>query len=327
MTRTLVAAGLALLAAALPASAQQEAAPGPGARPAAETPAAPRSKVMPRAFPTPEAGFAALAEAVRAQDVQRMVRILGEDARRLIGSGDPAADRTARGRFAAAYATRHEILRPAPNRAVLQVGEDGWPLPIPMVRRGGAWRFDPAAGAQELNDRRVGRNELDTIQALRAVADAQEEYARTVGRQGAFRTYAQRFFSSPGTHDGLYWPSTEGEPESPLGPLLAAASTGGYAPPRPGDAPQPYHGYFYRILEGQGPAAAGGAMDYVVDGRMIGGFAVIAWPARHGVSGVKTFLISHHGVVWERDLGPGTAGIASGITRFDPGEGWVRVPD
>lgn len=328
MTRTLVAAGLAILAAAAPAPAQRTM-PDSRASPAAEAPAAPRPKVMPRAFPTPEAGFAALAGAVRAQDVQRMVRILGEDARRLIGSGDPVADRMARERFAAAYASRHEILRPAPDRAELQVGEDKWPLPIPMVRRGGAWRFDPAAGAQELNDRRVGRNELDAIGTLRAIADAQEEYARTAGRQGAFRTYARRFLSSPGAHDGLYWPSTEGEPESPLGPLLAAASVGGYAArrPRAGDAPQPYHGYYYRILEGQGPAAPGGAMDYVVDGRMIGGFAVIAWPARYGVSGIKTFLISHHGTVWERDLGPGTTGSASGITRFDPGEGWTRVPD
>jgi hypothetical protein len=325
MIRFLVAAGLAFLSVASPGSAQQV--PEPSEPPAAQAPARRGTKVLPQPFPTPEEGFAALAEAVRAQDVPRMIRILGVDARPLIGSGDPAADRAVRERFAAAYAAKHEIQRPTPDRAELQVGEDGWPMPIPMLRRRGVWRFDAAAGAQELVRRRIGRNELDTIETLRAIADAQDEYARGAGRQGGFRTYARRFFSRPGARDGLYWPSAEGEPESPLGPLAATASAGGYARARQGDEPRPYHGYFFRILEGQGPAAPGGAMDYVVNGRMIGGFAVIAWPARHGASGIKTFLISHHGSVWERDLGPRTAAIAGGITRFDPGEGWVRVED
>ena len=181
-------------------------------------------------------------------------------------------------------------------------------------------------GAQELVDRRIGRNELDTIEVLRAIVDAQDEYARTAGRQGAFRAYARRFFSAPGTRDGLYWPAAEGEPESPLGPLLAAASAGGYARSRgPDGAPRPFHGYLFRILEAQGPAASGGAMSYVVDGRMIGGFGVIAVPAEYGVSGIQTFLASHAGTVYQRNLGPDTARIARGITAFDPGPGWERV--
>ena len=193
--------------------------------------AAPAEPVPPQAFRSPEDGFAAMADAARAHDERRLLRILGEAARRLIRSGDPVADRAARERFAAAYAEKAEILWPAPYLAVLQVGNDGWPLPIPMVRHDDRWRFDARQGAQELADRRIGRNELDTVEVLHAIVDAQDEYARTAGRQGAFQSYARRFFSTPGTRNGLYWPAAEGEPESPLGPLVAAASAGGYRRP------------------------------------------------------------------------------------------------
>ena len=210
---------------------------------------------------------------------------------------------------------------------MIQVGPDAWPLPIPMVQRGGGWRFDARQGAEEIVTRRIGRNELDTIETLRAIVDAQDDYARTAGRQGAFHAYARRFFSTPGQRDGLFWATREGERPSPLGPLLAAASGGAYGAPRPGDAPRPYNGYFFRILEAQGPAAPGGAMDYVVNGRMIGGFGVVAWPVEYGRSGIKTFIVSHRGVVYERDLGPDTARTVRGITAFDPGEGWRAVPE
>jgi len=251
--------------------------------------------------------------------------VLGDAGRRLLREGDPAALREARDRFAAAHAVKHAILRPAPDRAELVVGEDDWPLPIPLRLRGGAWRFDAAAAAQAITDRRIGRNELDTIESLRAIAAAQAEFAATEGHQGGFRAYARRFFASPGARDGLYWPAAEGAPESPLGPLLAAASAGAYAPR--GDAPAPFRGYLYRILERQGPAAPGGAAEFVVDGRMIGGFAVLAWPARHGVTGLQSFLVSHHGAVWQRDLGPDTPARAAAITAFDPGPGWTRVAE
>ena len=173
----------------------------------------------------------------------------------------------------------------------------------------------------------AGVNQLDTIETLRAMADAQQDYARTAGRQGGLRAYARRFFSTPGRRDGLYWPSAEGEPESPLGPLAAAASAGGYGRAQRGDRPEPYHGYVYRILERQGPAAPGGAMDYVVNGRMIGGFAIIASPARYGSTGIKTFMISHDDVVWEQDLGPATARAAAEMEAFNPDEDWQRVPE
>jgi hypothetical protein len=288
-----------------------------------ETPAEapPRPPLRAQAFASPEQGFAALIAALRASDEGRLLGVLGADARRLLHSGDRVADRAARERFLAAYDVTSAIERPAPDRAVLSVGTDAWPLPIPMVQRGGVWRFDTRRGVRELIDRRIGRNELDTIEVLRAIAAAQEEYAATAGRQGGFRLYARRFFSTPGERDGLYWP---GLPESPLGPLAAQASAGGYA--RGNDGPRPFHGYLFRILEAQGPEAPGGALDYVVNGRMIGGFAVLATPARYGDSGIMSFLISHQGIVYQANLGPETARRAAAISRFDPGAGWEAVP-
>lgn len=314
--------GVLLLLAPASALAQQQPATPQGAAPAA--PAAPQ-EVPPQAFRSPEDGFAAFAAAMRAHDERALLRILGTAGRRLVRSGDPGVDRDVRERFTAVYDEKAEIVRPAPNRAVLQLGADGWPLPIPLMQRDGRWRFDARQGEQTVIDRRVGRNELDTIETLRAIADAQDEYARGAGRSGAFLTYARRFFSTPGQRDGLFWVTAENEPPSPLGPLAAAASAGGYARPQPGDAPRALRGYYFRILEAQGPAAPGGAFDYVVNGRMIGGFAVLAFPASYRSTGIKSFMISHHGDVWEADLGPQTDRLARAITRFDPGPGWTRV--
>lgn len=319
-------AGAAFLcaASALAQAPPPSPAEAPPARPAqAEAP----QPVPPQLFRSPEEGFAALVAALRAGGGQRVERIVGSAGMSLFRDPDPVAARTARQRFLAAHAEKAEILRPSPDRAVLQVGPDAWPLPVPMVRRGNAWRFDVLAARQEIVDRRIGRNELDAIETLRAIADAQDEYARTAGRQGGFRSYARRFFSTPGQRDGLYWATAPGEPPAPLGPLAAAASAGGYATPRAGDVPQPYHGYLFRILESQGPAAPGGALDYLVNGRMIGGFAVIATPYRHGATGIMTFMISHHGEVWQANLGPDTARLAARITAFDPGQGWQRVEE
>lgn len=315
---------LAMAVLAVPAWAQP---PPPPADPPAQTrPAAPRP-ISPRDFRSPEEGFAALIAAVRANDDRALLAILGTAGHRLVRSGDPVADRAARQAVSAAYAVRNEIIRPVPGQAILQMGQDDWPLPLPMTTDAGAWHFDSAAATQEIVDRRIGGNELDTIETLRAMADAQDDYARAAGRQGAQRAYARRFFSTPGQHDGLYWPTAQGQPESPLGPLAAAASAGGYGRRQGNGGPQPYHGYVYRILERQGPAAPGGTMGYVVDGRMIGGFAIIAAPARYGSTGIKSFMISHDRVVWERDLGPETARDAAAITGFDPGAGWARVSD
>jgi hypothetical protein len=281
----------------------------------------------PRAFQSPEQGFAALINALRVNDDRALRGILGTAADRLVRSGDRVADRATRAQVVAAYDARNAILRPSPGRAVLELGTDDWPMPLPMVERGGAWRFDSATATREIVDRRIGRNELDTIETLRAMADAQGEFARAAGRHGALRAYAQRFFSTPGRQDGLYWPTSEGEPQSPLGPLAAAASPGGYGHARRGERAEPFHGYTYRILTRQGPAAPGGAMDYLVNGRMIGGFAILAAPARYGSSGIQTFMISHDGVVWEQDLGLDTASEAATIASFDPGDGWSRVAE
>lgn len=324
MTRTFLAAGLTVLIVAAPAWSQ------PSTPEAARTQGEavqPRPPVPPQRFASPEDGFTALADAARRQDPVRLTRVLGEEGRRLLRTGDRASDAAALARFAAAYDARHEILRPAPDRAIVEVGPDAWPLPIPMIQRGGAWRFDPRQGAEEIVTRRIGRNELDTIETLRAVVDAQDDYARTAGRQGAFQAYARRFFSTPGQRDGLFWATAEDEPPSPLGPFVAAASAGRYGTARAGDAPQPLNGYLFRILEAQGPAAQGGAMDFVVNGRMIGGFGVIAWPVQYGRSGIKTFIVSHRGVVYERDLGPDTARMVRGILAFNPTEDWQAVPE
>ncbi|WP_202397177.1 DUF2950 domain-containing protein [Teichococcus coralli] len=313
--------------AATPAGAQVQP-PATASEPTAEParPAAPRP-IPPRAFRSPQEGFTALITAMRAHDERALLGILGTAGARLIRSGDRVADRAARDQVITAYDARNEILQPGPDEAVLQVGTDDWEMPLPMVRRGNTWRFDSAAATQEIVDRRIGNNELDTIETLRAMADAQQDYARTAGRQGGLRAYARRFFSTPGHRDGLYWPAAEGEPESPLGPLAAAASAGGYDRAQRGERPEPYQGYVYRILERQGPAAPGGAMDYVVNGRMMGGFAIIAAPARYGSTGIKTFMISHDGVVWEQDLGPATEREAAAIKAFNPDKDWQRVSE
>jgi hypothetical protein len=325
MIRAIPPALFALVLAMPAALAQQPATATPGVAEAPAAAPAPQP-VQPRRFRSPEEGFATFAAAVRQHDEHALLRVLGEAGRRLIRSGDSVADRAARARFTELYEAGHRIERLAPDRSVLVVGADEWPLPIPMRLSGGAWRFDARAGAQELLDRRIGRNELDVIDTLRAIADAQAEYAAGPGRQGGLRAYAQRFFSAPGQRDGLYWPTAVGEAQSPLGPLLAAASAGGYARGRD-DAPQPYRGYYFRILTRQGPAAPGGAMDWVVNGRMIGGFAVLAWPASYGSTGWKSFMISHDGVVWERDLGRDTARGAAAIQAFDPDAGWLRMAE
>ncbi len=324
--RILTLGGLAALLHLAPAQGQpQSALPADAA--AVEPQAQAPRPVPPQAFRSPEDGFAALVAALQARNARQLQRVIGSANMPLVRDADVAARQRARERFLAAYAEKAEITRPAPDRAVLQVGNDGFPLALPMVQRGGQWRFDSAAARQEILDRRIGRNELDTIETLRAIADAQDDYARTAGRQGAFRVYARRFFSSPGQRDGLFWPTTENEPPSPLGPFAAAASTGGYARPRPGDAPQPYQGYLFRILDRQGPDAPGGRREYGVTGRMIGGWAVIATPYRYGSTGIMTFLISHHGDVWQANLGPETARLAASVTEFNPGQGWEKVPE
>lgn len=275
-------------------------------------------------YASPEAAVDALVSAMRPYDAERVRAVLGAEEEGLLSSGDEVADRADREHFLASFDERHALLTDG-DRAVLVVGGDDWPLPIPLVHVEGAWHFDLERGREEILDRRIGRNELAAIQVCRAIADAQREYA-ALEPMGRGREYAARFSSTPGQRDGLYWPAAEGEPESPLGPLVASASEEGYALGS-GAERAPYQGYFYRMLTAQGPHAPGGARDYLADGRVSGGFAVLAEPAVHGSSGVMTFLIGPTGVVYQRDLGPGTAEVAAKIRSFDPDPGWAVVRD
>jgi hypothetical protein len=274
------------------------------------------------AFSSPDDAVAAMVGAMRRQLPGVLATIVGPSSQTWLLSGDDVADRAAMAKFVAAYDERHAIAQAGENRATVTVGADDWPLPIPLVRTGGQWHFDGAAGNAEVLARRIGRNELDTIQVLQAMADAQVEYARADwGRTGQI-AYAQKFASSPGRHDGLYWPAAAGEPESPLGPLVAQAAREGYAESKL----RPYRGYVFRMLKAQGASAPGGAFDYVVKGTMIGGFAIVASPISYGVSGVTTFMINQDAVVYQKDLGPRTAQTVAAMKRFDPGPGWTKAP-
>jgi hypothetical protein len=278
-----------------------------------------------RRFATAEAGVAALIDALRQQDRSALESILGPGSRQVIESGDPVADAEAREDFLAAYDAKSNLVAVNASTRTLQVGDDDWPLPIPLVRQGSTWRFDLAAGREELINRRIGRNETNAIEASLAFVDAQQEYASEDRDRDMILEYAERFISAPGLNDGLYWPTLEGEPESPLGPLFAEARAEGYLleTAAPGSS---YYGYRYRILTSQGPAAMGGAFDYIVGGNMIGGVGMIAYPVQYGVSGVMSFIVNHDGVVYQKDLGPETAQAAAAINRFDPDNTWQRVP-
>ena len=271
-------------------------------------------------FQSPEDAVAALINAAKATDRAALLRVLGPDSTEILSSGDPVADAAGRKRVIDAYDAKHQVVLEGMDKAELVIGTEDWPFPIPLVRKDGTWRFDTAAGRDEILFRRIGRNELSTIQAILAYVDAQHEYAEK-GIAGS-GVYAQRIVSQPGKKDGLYWPAQSGEDDSPLGELVAGATAEGY---RIGQQRIPYHGYYYKILTRQGPSAPGGALDYIARGRMMGGFALVAYPAEYGNSGVMTFLVNHQGIVFEKDLGPATARIAGGMTAFNPDGTWRRV--
>ncbi|HEY2257595.1 MAG TPA: DUF2950 domain-containing protein [Variovorax sp.] len=265
-----------------------------------------------RAYPSPEAASQAFFNAIANNDDKALQTVLGNDWRRFVPAGE--LDREDIYDFLAAYAKQHKVVPDGPGRAWLGVGDSGWTLPVPIVKAAGGWHFDPRAGADQMQTRRIGRNELAAINAVLAYFDAQKEYAQVDRDSNGTLDYAQKFVSSPGRHDGLYWPTAPGEPESPLGPIYAAG--------RPGEG---YHGYHFRILEAQGPNAPGGAYDYVIGKRMRGGFALIAWPVAYGETGVMSFMVSHDGVVYEKNLGAGTDAAARAMTRFNPDAGWRKV--
>jgi hypothetical protein len=277
----------------------------------------------PEHFATPEAAIEALVAAVRADDQGELKSLFGAAGLQDVNSGDPVADRALESRFIAAYDARHAT-EARDDRATLSIGTDDWQFPIPLARSAHGWSFDVAAGREEILDRRIGANELYAQQVMLAYVDAQNEYAQSLHDGEKLHVYAQRILSTPGKQDGLYWPIGEGQPSSPLGPLMAEARAGGY---RPGETsePAPYHGYFYHILKAQGPHAPGGAYEYVANGLMLGGFGLVAWPARWGNSGVMTFVVNQDDTIYAKDLGPKTAEIAKAMTRFDPDGSWQKI--
>ncbi len=274
-------------------------------------------------FQSPQAAVDSFVAALRANDTAQLKQILGPGSEQIISSGDPIADRYQTERFLTAYDKQHRLQNQTGGGTTLLVGEDDWPFPVPIVEDDRKYIFDTAAGEDEILNRRIGRNELETEQVCLAIIDAQREYAERRPMGGDIPEYAQKLISDPGKKNGLFWPTEQGEKPSPLGPLVAEASDEGYTVTRPAGAPPPpYHGYYYRLLKSQGSHAPGGALEYVVDGKFIGGFGVIAYPAQYGNSGIMSFMTNHDGVIYQRDLGPETAKAAESMTSFDPGPGW-----
>jgi len=277
-------------------------------------------------FPTADEAVTALIEAAGAEGNSALLAVLGPEAEYLISSGDPVADENARQQFVAAAAEATQIELENDQGAILIIGSNSWPFPIPLVKEASGWRFDTAAGKEELINRRIGRNELHTIATVRAIVDAQHEYFDRDPDGDGTREYAQNFGSTEGARDGLFWPVGEGEAESPLGPLVASAVAEGYRGNR-ADEPVPYHGYFFRILKAQGANAPGGARDYVDGGRMTGGFAVVAYPADYGNSGIMTIVAGQRGLLFQKDLGVETDNLAKTMTEYDPDSSWSPVVD
>ena len=275
-----------------------------------------------RIFATPEQAAAELADAIRSDDLKHIHSVLGPGTGKVIHSGDPVQDAAGRKRFLEAYETGVKIEPSGDARITLLIGSEEFPFPFPLVKTASGWKFDSKAGAEEVLNRRIGRNERSAIQVCLAYVDAQREYATKDRDKDGLLEYAQKFISTPGEQDGLYWETQEGEAASPLGPLSARAKEQGYKL-----GTQPYHGYYYKILTAQGAHNPGGAYSYIVRGQMIGGFALVAYPARWGASGVMTFICNHRGVVYEKNLGKDTVSFAERMTRYNPDTSWKKIDE
>jgi hypothetical protein len=293
---------------------------------ASYTDAATRS-VKQKNFASPEEAVRALIDAVRASDKKELRAILGKEGIGLISSGDKVEDETGRERFAKAYDEKNSIQRATADKVLLYVGNHEWPLPIPIVKKGDAWLFDTKAGKEEILNRRIGRHELNVIEVLKEYVDAQREYASKDWDGDRMLEFAQKLGSEQGKKDGLYWEVKEGQQESPFGPLVAKAAMEGYGKKKGGGILEPYHGYYYRILTAQGKDAKGGAYNYIVDGKMILGFAVVAYPAKYGSSGIMTFVVNQEGVVYQKNLGKDTAKLAAAMKEFNPDSTWKKVEE
>jgi hypothetical protein len=277
-----------------------------------------------KTFESPEQAVEAAIQAAAADDVPALLAIFGPDGKDLITSGDAVQDQKGRAEVARLAREKTTIVKDPsdPHRAMVSFGNDAWPYPVPIVEKNGKWMWNSKEGRYEILLRRIGSNELDTISVCRGYVEAQQDYAAADPDKTGVHQYAQRIISTPGKRDGLYWKSEAGGPESPIGEVIARILAEGYS-----KKTEPYHGYYYKVLTAQGKAAPLGAMDYVIRGHMIGGFALVAWPAKYRVTGVKTFLVGSDGVVYQRDLGPDTAKTASAMTRYNPDKGWVATED
>jgi hypothetical protein len=276
-----------------------------------------------KTFATPQQAGDALIAAAASYDSPSLLAILGPEGKDLVESKDEVADKDRAAAFAAKAREKHAIqIDPSdPSRATLVVGNDEWPLPIPLVSKGGKWFFDSKAGREEILDRRIGANELAVITTCRGYVDAQKQYASAMHDGSQVNQYARRVVSTPGKHDGLAWQNPDGTWAGPVGQTVAQAIQQGYAEKKP------FHGYYFKILEGQGPSARLGKLDYVVGGAMIGGFGLVAWPSDYGVTGIETFIVSYDGVVYQKDLGDKTSAVAAAMDRYDPDDSWKPTDD
>jgi hypothetical protein len=278
-----------------------------------------------KGFKSPEEAIKTLVDTVKANDMKELLAIFGPSGKELVSSGDKVADETGRERFIKAYEEMNKLVNENDTKVILHVGNGDWPFPIPVVKKGEYWLFDTMAGREEILNRRIGRNELNAIQVCLAYVDAQREYVLKDRDKDKLLEYAQKFISREGEKNGLYWEAKEGEPQSPLGPLIAKAAGEGYTGKKPVGKRNPYHGYYYKILKAQGKNAPGGEYDYMVKGKMIGGFALVAYPAEYGNSGIMTFIVNHDGVVYQKDLGKDTEKMAAALKKFDPDKTWKKA--
>ena len=285
----------------------------------------PAAKPLQRSFSTPDEAAKALIRAAEEFDLPALMEILGPDGQDLVRSEDPVQDKNHSLAFAARAKEKNSVSPDPsnPNRAILSVGVEDWPLPVPIVKKAGKWLFDSKAGRDEVIFRRIGSNELNAIQVLRGFVEAQFEYASEARDDSGIHQYAQRLISSPGKRDGLYWTNADGTPGGPISEAVARAIDEGYTLTKD----SAYHGYYFHLLKGQGSAAAMGQLDYIIKGMMIGGFALIAVPAEYGVTGMQTFIVNHDGIVYQRDLGPDSVNIAKKIERYNPDKTWRRTDD
>jgi hypothetical protein len=278
-----------------------------------------------KSFKSPEDAVKALSDAVKANDTKELLAIFGSEGKELVSSGDKVADETGRERFTKAYGEMNKLVNENETKVILRIGKGDWPFPVPIVKRGDSWLFDTMAGREEVLNRRIGRNELNAIQVCLAYVDAQREYILKDRDEDKLAEYAQKLVSRRDQKNGLYWEAKEGEEPSPLGPLFAKAAKEGYIGRRLLGRRNPYHGYHYKILKAQGKNARGGEYDYIVKDKMIGGFALVAYPDEYGNSGVMTFIVNQDGVVYEKDLGKETEKTATAMEKFDPDSTWKKV--